>query len=101
MRETLASSRFRPYTPDLSFMRNSGHREPPNVTGPNFEKDAGHDVIWNIKRAKHNQIEQLDALVVVFASARTVRSFKIEYALHAANLPDEVTGELHVIVHKV
>jgi hypothetical protein len=98
MRESIASAQFRPATPDFSFMQHLASREPPNLRGPQIEDSSNCVVSWNIGRAKHKQIEQLHTLVVVFESTKTVRSFKIEYVLHAANLPDEVAGELHVIV---
>lgn len=99
--ESLSSSILHPYAPDLSFMRHIGPREAPNVTSPRIEQTDSYEVSWNIKRVKHNQIETLHPLMVIFESFESARSFKVEYALHAANLPSEVPGVLNVVVDRV
>ena len=37
---------------------------------------------------------------LVFESYENANSFTVDYKLHAANLPNLVTGKLHVVVEK-
>jgi hypothetical protein len=100
LRESFSSSVYSPYVPDFSFMRHIESREVPNVRRPSIEETGSYDVIWNIRRVKHKQVESLHPLAVVFESFESAQSFKIEYVLHAANLPSEVDGQLNVVVQK-
>jgi rRNA-processing protein FCF1 len=72
---------------------------PPNVTGPDIRSNEGYyDVHWKVRRVKHNQCEDLDALATIFDHCNDARSFRIDYRVHAANLPEETKRPLHVVV---
>jgi len=42
--------------------------------------------------------EPLDSLFVVFRSFEDTASFNIDYRINAADLPDEATGTLNIVV---
>jgi hypothetical protein len=71
-----------------------------NVRGPYIEEDkcGVREVRFHVKEAKHGLSVDLDPLFVLFESWNTVRSFRVPYALYAANVPRPVEGELHVSV---
>jgi hypothetical protein len=69
-----------------------------NVSHPSIRRTNSYDVDIGITRAKHGLPEPLESMYVVFDSFQDAVSFKIEYSIHAENLPEPVTGELHVVV---
>lgn len=73
---------------------------PPNVLGPNIKRTGSYDVHFHIQRVKHNMLIPFNPLFIIFDSFDAARSFTIEYEILAANLPDKVTGNLHVVIEK-
>lgn len=73
---------------------------PQNISAPNVRNTGSYDVDFHIQRLKHKLQEPADPLYVIFESFENARSFKIDYRLLAANIPNEVTGHLHVIIEK-
>lgn len=73
---------------------------PPNVSAPNIKNTGSYNVDFHIQRLKHKLSEPVDPLYVIFESFENARSFQIDYQLLAANIPDEVIGQLHVIIGK-
>jgi rRNA-processing protein FCF1 len=71
---------------------------PSNVGSPKIRRTNSYDVTVKIKRAKHGLIEELDAMCLTFDSFSTVQSFKIDYSIHASNLPKHIEGSLNVVV---
>jgi hypothetical protein len=71
-----------------------------NVSAPTITKTGSYDVTFHVHRVKHKLQEPAEALYVVFQSFEGAQSFHIDYDILAANVPSEVTGQLHVIVEK-
>lgn len=71
-----------------------------NVSSPNIRQTGSYDVDFHVQRIKHKLQEPADPLYVIFESFESARSFQIDYRLLAANVPNEVTGQLHVIIKK-
>jgi len=71
-----------------------------NISTPNIRKTGSYEVEFNIQRIKHKLQEAADPLYILFESLEIARSFQIDYRLLAANIPKEVTGQLHVIIKK-
>lgn len=71
---------------------------PSNVSGPKIKRTNSYDVKVSVRRAKHGIEEPLDTIYLTFESSAMARSFAIDYAIHASNLPSHVTGTLNVIV---
>ncbi len=73
---------------------------PQNVSAPNIRNTGSYNVDFHIQRLKHKLQEPTDPLYVIFESFESARSFNIDYRLLAANIPNEVTGQLHIIIEK-
>jgi rRNA-processing protein FCF1 len=71
---------------------------PSNVSGPKIKRTNSYDVKVNVRKAKHGIEVALDVLYLTFESSAEIRSFAIDYAVHASNLPTHVNGTLNVIV---
>jgi rRNA-processing protein FCF1 len=74
---------------------------PSNVSPLSIKRTNSFEVSLHVQKAKHNKPEPIDPLYVIFDSYETARSFQIEYRIHAANIPQEISGILHVIIDKV
>lgn len=100
LRSSLRSAR--PYMPDLSGLQSLGSRlgPPSNVSPPTIRETGSYEVKWKVRRVKHKQHAPLQPLIIVFDDHESASSFGIDYRLHAGNLPDEVKGQLHVVVKK-
>ncbi len=73
---------------------------PPNVSAPNIIRTSGFDVNFHVQRIKHRLQESAEPLYIVFESFERAKSFQISYRMLAANLPNEVTGKLGVVIRK-
>lgn len=73
---------------------------PSNVSSPLIKRTNSYDVEINVRKIKHNQLEPLDELYVLFDDYETAQSFQIQYRIHADNVPDEVVGEIDVLLDK-
>jgi len=69
-----------------------------NVSGWSVKRSNGYDVSAHVKESIHGLAVDLDSLYVMFESRQAVKSFPIDYELLASNIPEKLTGELHVIV---
>ena len=83
-------------SPTRAFTAAMGPRK--NVSGLTVKKTDSYEVTVDIQRVKHGTQEPLPIVYVQFESFERARSFHADYTIHAANLPDPVKGELHVIV---
>jgi len=72
----------------------------PNVSAPDIKRTNSYDVHFHIEKLKHGLQEAFVPLYVVFDSFEGASSFQIDYQVLAANVPHEITGQLHVVVHK-
>jgi hypothetical protein len=88
------------HRPDLTLPVVAPIGPAPNVSAPTIKKTNGYDVGFHVQRLKHKLQEPAESLYVIFDSFETVESFHIDYEILAANVPDEVTGQLHVVVEK-
>ena len=77
-----------------------GKSAPSNVSGLSIKKTNSHDVKFHVARVKHGTHERVARLFFVFNRFETASHFTIEYQLNPANLPEPVSGELHVKVIK-
>jgi hypothetical protein len=73
---------------------------PRNVSMPQIRQTNSYDVNLHIEQLKHNLIEALGPLYVVFNAYEAASSFSIAYEIVAANIPKPVQGKLHIIVQK-
>lgn len=87
------------YSPIMGRIPN-GIISPRNISGPNIRKTGSYEVTFEITRIKHKLQETVDPLYVLFDSFDTAKSFQIDYRLLAANIPEEINGQLHVIINK-
>jgi hypothetical protein len=71
---------------------------PSNVSGPKIKRTNSYDVKVSVRKAKHGIDVALDPMYLTFEPSTGARSFKIDYEIHASNLPSRVTGTLNVIV---
>jgi hypothetical protein len=78
-------------TPDIS---------PRNVSAPVIRRTDSFEVNIHVKQLKHNLMQPLGALYVVFDNYEGAGSFGIDWDMVAANLPKPPTGTLHVIIEK-
>jgi hypothetical protein len=69
---------------------------PSNVGSPKIKRTNSYDVAVKVKKAKHGLIVELDAMYLTFDSFSTVQNFKIDYSIHASNLPKHFEGSLNV-----
>ncbi|MCS3615881.1 PIN domain-containing protein [Salinibacter ruber] len=76
-------------TPNLS--------SPSNVSSPDITETNSYEVEVHVGKIKHTVEESLDPLYVVFESYEAVNPFSFEYQIVAGNVPNPVTGTLHVV----
>lgn len=72
----------------------------PNVSAPSIKQTNSYDVSFHVQRVKHKLQEPSEPLYVIFESFEGAQSFHIDYQILAANVPNEVTGQLHIVVEK-
>ena len=65
-----------------------------------LRKTNSYEVKDNFARIKHGHTESIRSLTLTFPSFDTARSFKVEFRITAANLPDPAVGFLNVKVTK-
>jgi hypothetical protein len=68
---------------------------------PQIRKTNSYEVKIPVRQLKHNLIEALGPLYVVFNSYEVACSFSIDYAIVAGNIPKPVLGKLHIIIKKL
>ena len=73
---------------------------PPNVSRPKIRRTHSYEVELHVRSMKHRTQIALDALYVAFESFDNAGSFHTDYELLAANIPHEITGQLHVIIER-
>jgi hypothetical protein len=72
-----------------------------NVSSPKIKRVNSYEVHVHVQKVKHNLQVFLDPLFVIFDEFDTANSFTVDYRILAANIPHEVTGNLHVIIEKI
>ncbi len=75
-------------------------RLPQNVSSPNIKRVNSYDVHIHVQKIKHNLPVPFDPLFIVFDNFESANSFSVEYRILAANIPHEVTSNLHIIIEK-
>jgi len=83
------------WRPDLS-----GIGPRPNVSRPKIKRSSSYDVECHVQRLKHNFLERLAPMHVIFDSLDTANSFGIQYRILASNHPSPIEGAVHVVVEK-
>ena len=63
---------------------------------PRIRKTNSYDVTFETDRLQHGFVWNLDPLYASFDSWETIRSFSIDYSVHAGNMIDKETGTLGV-----
>jgi hypothetical protein len=71
-----------------------------NVSGPSIRRSNSYDVSFHIERLKQNLREALPAIGILFHSDDGAASFKVPFRINAAELPEDETGEVHVVVDR-
>lgn len=69
-----------------------------NVSAPEIKRSNSYDVSYEVQRLKQHMNEPCDPLYVVFDSFENTASFRIDYRINSADLPDETNGSLNVVV---
>jgi hypothetical protein len=69
-----------------------------NVSRPTIRRTNSFEIQFHVGELKHTLQAEFDTLFVLFYSWDSAKSFTIPYRLLAANVPEPVTDELHVIV---
>ncbi len=69
-----------------------------NVSAPEIKRSNSYEVSYEVQRLKQHINEPSDPLYVVFDSFESAASFKIDYRINAADLPEETTGSLHAVI---
>jgi hypothetical protein len=72
----------------------------PNVRGPILRHEPVPSAEYRVGKLKHKLIETLAGLFVTFPSPADAASFAVTYRINAENVPEEVTGKLHVVIEK-
>lgn len=70
----------------------------PNVSSPRIKRTNSYDVSYEVRYVKHGIRVLLSELFVIFDSLESAHSFQIHCEILAANVPQKVAGELHVVV---
>lgn len=69
------------------------------VSDADIETDGdGHRIRWSVAHLKHQNHVDFKPVYLVFASQADARSFSINWSVHAANYPELLTGQIHVVV---
>lgn len=71
---------------------------PSNVGSPKIKRTNSYDVSVKINRSKHGIAEPLEVMYINFPSSATKKNFRVDYLIHASNLPKETAGSLNIIV---
>lgn len=87
-------------TPNLPYLNRQPTYLPTqsNVSAPEIKRSNSYEVSYEVQRLKQHMNEPFDPLYVVFDSFESAASFRIDYRINAADLPDETTGVLHTAV---
>jgi hypothetical protein len=75
-------------------------RLPQNVSSPNIKRINSYVVDIHVQKIKHNLPVDFAPLFIVFDNFESANSFSVEYRILAANIPHEVTGNLHIVIEK-
>lgn len=67
---------------------------------PAIKKTNSYNVNYYTKYLKHNDYEELSPLYLIFNSYDEAKSFKIDYTIRAANIPEKISGNLNIIIEK-
>jgi hypothetical protein len=71
-----------------------------NISSPSIRRTNSYDVRSHIARAKHGIQIRVAKFAVLYDSYETAGSFRIDYAILAANIPKTTTGHLDVVLEK-
>jgi rRNA-processing protein FCF1 len=69
-----------------------------NVSALNIKQTGSYDVNFHVQKVKHKLQEPAEPLYVIFESFEAAQSFHIDYQILAANVANEVVGQLHVVI---
>ncbi|MGE9310140.1 PIN domain-containing protein [Niabella sp. CJ426] len=69
-----------------------------NSDKPNIRQTNSYEVTIQINSLKHYQLYNIDPLIVVFEGPEQISNFAIDYRVVIGNLPQPVSGKLHVKV---
>lgn len=71
----------------------------PMTATRHFEvSEDGHEISGEIQNLKHNDWWTMPELIMKFDNYESSASFSVDYRIRVANLPDEISGKLHVKV---
>lgn len=87
-----------PYLPRISPSVMSPHTRPDVPKGPFIKKTNSYEVSFSVQRLKHGFQTIFDPLFAIFPSIESVCSFGIDYRVLAANLPEEIKGDVHIVL---
>lgn len=62
--------------------------------------DEGYEVSFYVDKIKHHNFELSDSLYLLFNAYEDATSFQLPYEIICADLPDKISGSLHVVIEK-
>jgi hypothetical protein len=69
----------------------------PNVTR-SFRRTESYEVEAHVRRLKQHHCESVASLRFVHATVEALASLTLDYRITSASLPDQIMGQLHLIV---
>jgi rRNA-processing protein FCF1 len=61
---------------------------------------GSYELQQHFERIKHGYLMRIRPIFLVFTSFEKAQSFGFEYEITAGNMPDQVSGKLHVVIEK-
>jgi hypothetical protein len=86
----------RPWMPDIPTLDQALSR--PNVSSFSISTEEPQHIKAHVRQVKHGLPVALPRLYLYLQPGSAVRPFQISYALHAANIPEPVRGEINVLL---
>ncbi len=84
-----------PYIPSIVNMPDFGPPDPFSL-----RKTNSYELNYNMTNLKHGYLHNLKPLYLIFPSREGAKSFNCDYIITAANLPEPVNEQIHIIVEK-
>jgi len=65
---------------------------------PRIRKIKSYEVKFSWLKLKHGMQIEFDPVYAIFPAIESARSFKVDYSLLAGNLPEEIKGQVHIVL---
>ncbi|MES2276039.1 MAG: PIN domain-containing protein [Bacteroidota bacterium] len=85
------------FAPALSFHHSPA---PINFNAPTIKKTNSYEITYHCRSLKHDMVNAFSRIYLQYDSFAAMQNFTIDYKLNIANVPEPVTGQLHVVFEK-